>query len=117
VDEAHAGAQLCWLTTRGRTSGAPRTIEIWFALSGGTVYLLAGNGNRSNWVRNVRRHPAVTIRVGEERFSGTGRVLEPGDEDALARRLVLEKYVPVYAGDLTDWGRTSLAVAIDLASA
>jgi hypothetical protein len=28
--------------------------------------------------------------------------------------LLVEKYQPRYSGDLTEWGRTSLPVAIDL---
>ena len=35
-------------------------------------------------------------------------------EDALARRLLVEKYAPGYERDLTEWGRTSLPVAVDL---
>ena len=34
-------------------------------------------------------------------------------EDAMARRLVLEKYRPRDGEDLSGWGRTSLPVAID----
>ncbi len=37
-------------------------------------------------------------------------------EDALARRLLLEKYAPGYERDLTEWGRTSLPMAIDLSA-
>jgi hypothetical protein len=40
-------------------------------------------------------------------------VVTDPDEDALARRLVVEKYAPRYRGDLTEWGRTSLPIAID----
>jgi len=32
----------CHLTTTGRNSGRPHTIEIWFALHGQTLYMLAG---------------------------------------------------------------------------
>jgi hypothetical protein len=77
-------------------------------------YLLSGGRDSSHWVKNLQHEPAVTVRMGEGRIRGTGRVLEPGDEDALARRLVLAKYTPTYSGDLTDRGRTSLAVAVDL---
>ena len=38
----------CYLTTKGRRSGGPHTIEIWFALQGDTVYLLAGGGDASD---------------------------------------------------------------------
>jgi hypothetical protein len=42
------------------------------------------------------------------------RVVEPGTgEDAVARRLLVEKYRSRDRSDLTEWGRTSLPVAID----
>jgi len=43
-------------------------------------------------------------------------VVEDGEEDALARRLLLEKYEPTYSGDLSEWGRTALPVAVELAA-
>ena len=42
------------------------------------------------------------------------RVVEDGsDEDALARRPMLEKYGNRDGGDLSTWGRTALVVAVD----
>ncbi len=54
----------CYLTTAGRVSGRPHTIEIWFALQGRTLFLLSGGGDRSDWVRNLRRDPAARPRRG-----------------------------------------------------
>jgi deazaflavin-dependent oxidoreductase (nitroreductase family) len=109
----------CYLTTTGRVSGRPHTIEIWFALQGRTLYLLSGGGDRSDWVRNLTRHPEVTVRLGRRDAAerpGRARVVEPGsDEDELARRLVAGKYQPAYGGDLSGWRRSVLPVAIDLA--
>ena len=113
------GAQpFCYLTTLGRVSGRPHTIEIWFALQGSTLYLLSGGGDRSDWVRNLSARPAVTVRIGRRdaaELAGRARVVEPGsEEDELARRLVAGKYQPTYGGDLTSWRRESLPVAVDL---
>jgi deazaflavin-dependent oxidoreductase (nitroreductase family) len=108
----------CYLTTAGRVSGRPHTIEIWFALQGSTLYLLSGGGDRSDWVRNLSAQPAVTVRIGRRdaaELAGHARVVEPGtEEDELARRLVVAKYQPTYGGDLTSWRRESLPVAVDL---
>ena len=54
------------------------------------------------------------MRIGERVFDGAARVVEDGDEDAKARRLLLEKYGPRYAGDLSGWGRRALPVAVEL---
>jgi deazaflavin-dependent oxidoreductase (nitroreductase family) len=110
------GEAFCYLTTTGRITGQPHMIEIWFALNGPTLYMLSGNGprHRADWVRNLTKTPAVTVRIGDREFAGIGRVVEDGEEDGLARRLLLEKYEPTYSGDLSEWGRTALPVAVDL---
>jgi deazaflavin-dependent oxidoreductase (nitroreductase family) len=105
----------CYLTTTGRISGQPHTIEIWFALDRRTLYMLSGS-RTSDWVKNLLRAPNVAVRLGETTFLGQARVVEQADEDALARRLVLEKYEPRSSDDLAGWGRTSLPVAVDLAA-
>jgi deazaflavin-dependent oxidoreductase (nitroreductase family) len=104
----------CYLTTIGRRTGRRRTIEIWFAIRATTVYLLSGGGAGAHWVRNLLSEPKVAVRFGYASFPGRARVLDPGTEAAAARRLLLEKYQPTYAGDLTGWSRTSLPVAVDL---
>ena len=104
----------CYIATTGRATGRPHEIEIWFGMSGCTIYMLSGGGERSDWVRNIMKTPEVTVRIDGREFSGIGRVVMDTAEDALARRLLLEKYSSTYDGDLTDWGRTALPVAIDL---
>jgi deazaflavin-dependent oxidoreductase (nitroreductase family) len=115
LDAALAAADYCYVTTTGRVTSKPHTIEIWFALEGQTLYILAGGRERSDWVRNARKTPAVSVRIGETTFAARARTVEPdAHEDALARRLLLEKYGRRYSGDLSNWGRTALPVAIDL---
>jgi deazaflavin-dependent oxidoreductase (nitroreductase family) len=115
VSDAGSPADLdyAYLTTTGRHTGDPHRIEIWFALADQVVYLLSGGGDRSDWVRNLMISPQVTLQIGERRRSTTARVVGDPDEDALARRLLVEKYSPRYRDDLTDWGRTSLPIAVD----
>ena len=102
-----------YLTTTGRITGAPHEVEIWFALEGETVYILAGDRDRADWVRNLMISRDVVLRIGDRKRVTTARVVEAGtDEDALARRSLLEKYAPRDNTDLTDWGRTALPVAV-----
>ena len=107
----------CYLTTRGRVSGRPHEIEIWFALDGRTLYLLSGGGERSDWVRNLRAERAVTVRLRDTTYDATARVVEGGDESERGRGLVFEKYQPRYSGSLERWRRESLLVAIDVPGA
>lgn len=105
----------CYLTTTGRHTGSPHRIEIWFALSGARVYVLSGGGDHSDWVRNVMISPEVVVEIGDVKRTTRAHVVSDPEEDAKARQLLVEKYQPRYRGDLTDWGKTSLPVAIDWA--
>jgi deazaflavin-dependent oxidoreductase (nitroreductase family) len=103
----------CYLTTTGRHTGTPHRIEIWFAMGDAHVYLLSGAGDHSDWVRNLMISPEVVVEIGDLKRTTRARVVSDPEEDATVRRLLVEKYRPRYRGDLTDWGKTSLPVAID----
>jgi deazaflavin-dependent oxidoreductase (nitroreductase family) len=120
LDQSLIGEQFCYVTTTGRVTGNPHTIEIWFGhaarADGDTLYLLAGGRDRSDWVRNLLREPAVTVRIGEQTLAAHARVVDADSpEDALARRLLFDKYNPGYDSDLSGWRDSALPVAIDLA--
>jgi deazaflavin-dependent oxidoreductase (nitroreductase family) len=118
LGEAVAGLaeeSYCYLTTTGRVSGEPREIEVWFGLEGETLYMLAEGRERANWVKNLTRDPAVSVRIAERTFAGRARIVADPDEDACARRLLFDKYSPTYSGDLAEWRDTALPVAVDLA--
>ena len=113
-----AADDYCYLTTTGRRTGRPHRIEIWYVAEDDTLYLLAGAGRGSDWVRNLEAEPVVSVELGGEARPGRARVLEGGDEGAeeerRARTLVFEKYAPRNAGDLNGWREAALPVAIDL---
>ncbi len=89
-------------------------MEIWFGLEGQTLYMLSGGGTGADWVKNALRDPEVRVRIGEQHFGGRARLVDDPEEDARARRSVVEKYQPGYGEDLSTWGRTALPVAVDL---
>ena len=39
--------EYCYLTTKGRNTGNPHEIEIWFGANGNSIYLLSGGGDAS----------------------------------------------------------------------
>lgn len=112
-DASLAGEDFCYITTTGRVTGNPHTIEIWFALLGSVLYIMAGDGERSDTVRNLRQQPSVQVRLGNVTNEATARVVMDAGEDALARRLLVQKYQPGLGDDLTSWGRTALPVAFE----
>jgi len=108
-----AEEDFCYLTTTGRVTGRPHTVEIWFAQHNQTLYILSGGLDQADWVKNSLRHPRVSIKIRETIFEGQARAVKNADEDALARRLLFDKYSPT-DDDLEDWARTSLPMAFDL---
>lgn len=110
-----AQQQYCYLTTRGRRTGNPHTIEIWFGLDGSTLYILAGNGEQADFVRNLRKEPEVQVRLDGVTYPATARIVADTAEDEMARQMLVSKYQPGYSSDLTGWGQTALPVAVDLA--
>ena len=111
---ARADEDFCYLTTVGRRTGRPHTIEIWFAVDGGVVYLMAGGREHSDWVRNVLADPSVQLRIGDIEWDGRARLVDPGtDDDARVRPLLRDKYANA-SDDLVSWARTALPVSIEL---
>jgi deazaflavin-dependent oxidoreductase (nitroreductase family) len=86
-----AGAEVLSLTTTGRRSGQPRKIEIWFTERGARFYVIAEEGERAHWVRNLLADPRVEWRVGERRFTGRARVVD-GAVGAAVQALSAAKY-------------------------
>ena len=105
----------CYLTTTGRKSGNPHEIEIWFGIQGNSLYLLSGGGNDSDWVKNLRFDPNVTVRIAKHTFAGIARIVSEDKESTMARHMLAGKYQEWREGQpLSDWGRTALVVGIDL---
>jgi deazaflavin-dependent oxidoreductase (nitroreductase family) len=106
----------CCLTTTGRRTGQPHRIEIWYADAGESLYMLAGGGSSSDWVRNLIADPAVQVELDGRVRAGRARVVDYGAEAERARALVFDKYAPRSDDDLTDWRKRALPVGIDLST-
>jgi deazaflavin-dependent oxidoreductase (nitroreductase family) len=110
---AHAGDGVCHLQTTGRTSGRPRTIEIWFATDGERVYFLAGGRHRAHWVRNLVADPRVRVRIGGVTLAGDAGVIEGEEREPLARQLLAAKYQGWSEGrPMSSWAAGSLPVEV-----
>jgi deazaflavin-dependent oxidoreductase (nitroreductase family) len=82
------------LTTRGRKSGLPREIEIWFTDHNDRFYVIAEYAT-SHWMQNLRANPLATVRVGTKTMPVTARIvatdLEP-ELNNLIQDLFRKKY-------------------------
>jgi deazaflavin-dependent oxidoreductase (nitroreductase family) len=57
------GVKIMILTTTGRKSGLPRHTAIEYNMHRGRKYVMAGWGGESDWYRNIRADPLVTIQT------------------------------------------------------
>jgi deazaflavin-dependent oxidoreductase (nitroreductase family) len=90
-----AKPQFIYVTTIGRRTGLEREIEIWFVERAGRFYILAEHFFKANWVRNMQSNPRLRVRIGKQRFSASGRVLDEQKDAEVwqaAQRLCREKY-------------------------
>ncbi|PYX88580.1 MAG: hypothetical protein DMG68_08160 [Acidobacteria bacterium] len=86
--------QYLYLISRGRRSGLPREIEIWFTEREGRFFVIA-EYSTSKWVENIRSNPAVQVRVAGAQFAASARILSPETEPLLViavQNLSKEKY-------------------------
>ena len=73
------------LTTIGRKSGLPRTVELRFLHFKGSFYASSSRVEGKHWCQNMIKNPAVEISVRGEKLSG---VVKQVTDDALRRRIL-----------------------------
>lgn len=111
--DALASIEFCYLTTRGRRTGEPHRIEIWFVAHDDGAYLLS-DSDRSDWYRNLASDPSVTLEIaGERRQTRAAPVDREDAASAPVRPAMVAKYQPGYGEDLTRWSQTAWLVRID----
>ncbi len=113
IKPQHAEADFGYLTTTGRRTGKPHTVEIWFAVAEGVIYLLSGGGGSSDWCRNLEADPAASFRIARTDYPVTGRRVRSTKEQRLARDCVFAKYDARSNGDLVEWRDSAAPYALD----
>jgi hypothetical protein len=104
--------EFCYVSTVGRVSGKPHTIEIWFTARADTVFVLAGGGREADFVQNVLSDASVVVKIGDHAYRGMGRLADE-EESVFARAMIPAKYAHRESG-LEEWAQTALPVAFDL---
>ncbi len=94
------------LTVTGRRSGNPRQRPVRAVRRGDTLYAVAMLGERSDWLRNVRKEPRVEVKVGRRRYSGLAREVGDRAEREAALELYVREVFPADYGDYAayHWG-------------
>lgn len=87
------GKDLVLLTTKGRKTGAPRTVPLVSFVDGADRLVVASKGGSPEhpaWFLNLRANPDVTVELGPERYAAKAVVTEPEERDRLFGRIVSE---------------------------
>lgn len=92
--EALAAHQTIHITTRGRRTGRPRRIEIWWFNVDGR-FIITGTPGRRDWLANLRADPELTVHVDGRDIPATAT---PVSDLQLRRR--------VFTTPRTRWYRT-----------
>lgn len=80
------GAPILLLTTRGRKSGAPRTIPIIFSRWGDGYVIMASRGGSPThpaWYLNILDEPEVEIQVKADRFKARARTAQSPERERI----------------------------------
>ncbi len=111
---AVASEKLVHLTTRGRKTGESHTVELWFAVDNGKVYL-SHEGKETDWMKNIKKNSQVCFEIGGKNFSGKARYLEDHtDEAEIAKVALYEKYHGKAAKEvIEDWFSLSKLLVIE----
>lgn len=82
-----AGKAQALLETTGRRSGLPRRTPVGNGLRGDVFWIVTEHGWAADYVKNIREHPEVRVKVGRHWREGTAHILPGEDPEAKLREL------------------------------
>lgn len=114
VSKRVAEKKYIYLTTIGRRTGNPHTVELWFAIAGGRIYL-SHEGTYTDWMRNILKDGRVEFRIGSIQFKGRARIVEDGEAFEIGKRaLYLKYYGKASENVINDWFSESTIIVISI---
>ena len=102
--------EYCYLTTRGRVTGKPHEIEIWFVVHEDALYIMSGNMEKSDWVKNLLKDPHVSICIAGQTFPVLAALLDNKTLESIVRMKMATKYNEKEGSELSEWAKTALVV-------
>jgi deazaflavin-dependent oxidoreductase (nitroreductase family) len=107
------GRKTVRLTTRGRTTGRPRTVTIWFVADGERGIRVQHVAPKpANWYRNLLRDPAVTVDFGDGPLAARAT---PIVDSAAVQRVLGDVRRKYWTARLIQWlGRKGSPVAAEI---
>ena len=107
-----SGEKFVYLTTLGRKTGRPHTVELWFAFAGSKIFL-SHEGKYTDWMKNIIHGTRVRARVGRLNLEADAIVLKEAKLQELAKKSLYEKYYgPAPKATIDDWFELSTIIAL-----
>ena len=111
-----ADEKYIYLTTKGRKTGNPHTVELWFAVAGKKIYL-SHEGTHTDWMKNILKDNHVKFKIGKPQFKGTARIAKDGEAFELGKHALYLKYYGNADEDtINDWFSESTITEISIIS-
>jgi deazaflavin-dependent oxidoreductase (nitroreductase family) len=107
-----ADEKYIYLTTRGRKSGNPHIVELWFATAEKKIYL-SHEGAYTDWMKNILDNNRVEFKIGKTQFKGNARIAKGGEAFELGKHsLYLKYYGNADEDTINDWFSESTIIEI-----
>jgi hypothetical protein len=101
-----------YLTTKGRKTGNPHTVELWFAVKKGKVYL-SHEGKYTDWMKNIIKDNCIEFKIGKSKFKGKANIIKENKVFETAKYALYHKYYGKTSKDvIDDWFSESTAIEI-----
>jgi hypothetical protein len=101
-----------YLTTIGRNTGRTHTVELWFAIAEGKIYL-SHEGAYTDWMKNIIKNNLVEYRVRDIHAKGRARIVTEGDAFDIGKSALYIKYYGHASKEIIDdWFSMSTVMEI-----
>ena len=96
--EALKQTSTCRITTRGRKTGRPHSVPIWFVVGEERRIYLGTLRMGRDWPRNVAVKPGVSLQIGDLQLAGEARLVTDEAERANIESQLASKYWAAWIG-------------------
>ena len=80
-----------YLTTKGRKTGKPHTVELWYATFNEKIYL-SHEGGYTDWMRNIKKDSQIKFKIGKNEFTGKAQIVKNKKEFNEGKHTLYFKY-------------------------
>jgi deazaflavin-dependent oxidoreductase (nitroreductase family) len=109
-----ADEKYIYLTTIGRKTGNPHTVELWFSIAKEKIYL-SHEGKHTDWMKNISKNNRVEFRIRNIRFKGRAQIFRDGEAFEIGKHALYIKYYGKASEDIIDdWFSESAVIEISL---